>query len=188
MTNDATARKEEGGRGSRWNRSVLNRHTLVPSCRATYPPQSRSRKAGVVIDAEKPVVVPAAAKTSGDADAAAAPAAPVDAPTKMFGDAGKLSRARQVDQLLMGTFEGGKGEAAPEELNKHLYVGAVGPLGGRRCTLCWVLSLDQRGADSVGPARCLRLAWSYRVLHCLIHTLMCESLCRGGGRGQRGVH
>ena len=85
--------------------------------------QARSRKSGVVIDAEKPVAAPAKPKDDAATGAkAAAPAPAADAPVKMFGDSGKLTRARQVDQLLMGTFEGGKGEAAPEEVNKHLYV------------------------------------------------------------------
>ncbi len=67
------------------------------------------------------VVLPSAKPVE---DAKAAPVQ-ADAPPKMFGNTDKLSRARQVDQLLMGTFEGGKGEAAPEEENKHLCVHAV---------------------------------------------------------------
>ena len=87
--------------------------------------QLRSRKAGIVIDGEKPLLVLAAPRSAAEKQAAAAAAATkapasADAAPKMFGNADKLSRARQVDQLLMGTFEGGKGEAAPEEENKHL--------------------------------------------------------------------
>jgi hypothetical protein len=93
----------------------------APVCGRDRCFQLRSRKSGIVIDCEKPLLVLAPPRSVADKQPPVkGPAAPADAAPKMFGNADKLSRARQVDQLLMGTFEGGKGEAAPEEENKHL--------------------------------------------------------------------
>lgn len=83
-------------------------------------------------------------KAHAESSAARAQAKQVESEAAAAGglEPGKADKARRVDQLLMGTFTGGKADGAPDEVNKYMYVTRV-------CAHASHLSCDScRGFDT----------------------------------------